>query len=137
MIAKRGRGPDELRQYRRKAGNEVVAVRLDLDTTGFTYEKWGDTQQCKAGDWIVFNNGDTYTVDADTFADTYEEVRPGLYSKTATIWARRASEAGSIRTKEGLTNYEAGDYVVYNDPDGRDGYAITKDKFDDLYELLD
>jgi len=137
MTTKRGRGAGKLRQYRKKAGNEVAAVRVDLDTDGFTYEKWGGTQQCKAGDWIVFNKGDTYTVDADTFDDTYSEVRPGLYLKTTTIWATEASQAGSIRTKEGSTKYEKGDYIVYNDKDGQDGYAISKDKFDELYELLD
>lgn len=137
MATTHGSGTGKLRQYRKKAGNEVVAVRLDLDTDGFTYEKWGGTQQCKAGDWIVDNKGDTYTVDADTFADTYREVRPGVYLKAAAIWATKASQAGSILTKEGSTRYEAGDYVVYNDKDGQDGYAISKDKFDELYELLD
>jgi hypothetical protein len=28
------------RRYRKKAGELVVAVRLDLDTKGFTYTKW-------------------------------------------------------------------------------------------------
>jgi hypothetical protein len=37
----------------------VIAVRLDLETDGFSYRKWGDTQRCKAGDFIVSNDGDT------------------------------------------------------------------------------
>lgn len=127
---------DDLQQYRKRPGNEVIAVRLDLDTEGFTYRKWGGEQRCKAGDWIVHNDGDTYTVDAETFADTYRKVGPGLYLKTTPVWAIKADVAGSIRTKEGSTDYEAGDYVVYNDADGKDCYAVSKDKFERLYEAV-
>ncbi|MCP5004175.1 MAG: hypothetical protein GY941_09585, partial [Planctomycetes bacterium] len=42
-----------LRRYRKKATANVIAVRLELDTDGFTYRKWGGEQFCKAGDWIV------------------------------------------------------------------------------------
>lgn len=128
---------NDLRQYRKKAGLTVVAVRLDLDTDGFTYEKWGGKQCCKAGDWIVNNDGDTYTVDAETFANTYEEVGHGTFAKTSSVWARKMTKGGSIRTKEGTTRYEKGDYVVYNDREGRDGYAVSSEKFEELYELVE
>jgi hypothetical protein len=59
------------KRYRRKPGAEVTAVRLDLETEGFRYFKWGAWQQCQAGDWVVCNRGDTYTVTADSFAATY------------------------------------------------------------------
>lgn len=49
----------------------VVAVPLELETDGFTYEKWGSVQRCKAGDWVVNNGGDIYTVDRQTFERTY------------------------------------------------------------------
>jgi hypothetical protein len=123
-----------LRRYRRRPGNEVIAVRLDLDTEGFTYEKWGGTQRCKPGDWIVDNGADVYTVDRETFEATYEQVTPGVYAKHADVWARVADEAGAIRTQEGTTDYEAGDYIVFNDPEGRDGWAISREKFEQLYE---
>ena len=68
-------GPmSERRRYRKKTTSSVTAVHLDLDTTGFTYRKWGAEQRCKQGDWIVDNDGDVYTVDADVFARTYRRV---------------------------------------------------------------
>lgn len=122
------------RSYVKRDGQSVVAVQLDLDTQGFTYEKWGSTQTCKRGDWIVHNNGDTYTVDQDSFARTYRATGPGTYVKVAPIWAEVATVAGDVRTKEGSTHYEAGDYLVYNEPEGGDPYAVAKDKFEEMYE---
>jgi hypothetical protein len=55
----------ELTKYLKKTASQVVAVQLDLETDGLTYQKWGGTQTCKAGDWIVNNDGDVYTVDRD------------------------------------------------------------------------
>jgi hypothetical protein len=112
----------------------VVAVQLDLDTTGFTYRKWGGTQRCKPGDWLVNNAGDTYTVDRQTFAHTYRATGPGTYVKVTPVWAEIADRAGEVRTKEGSTRYQAGDYLVYNEPDGRDAYAVSKDTFERMYE---
>jgi hypothetical protein len=112
----------------------VVAVQVDLDTTGFTYEKWGGTQTCKPGDWLVNNGGDTYTVDRVTFAHTYRAIGPGTYIKVTPVWAEVARAAGEVRTKEGTTHYEAGDYLVYNEPDGGDAYAVSKDAFERMYE---
>src|SRR5262245_53084089 len=66
-------------QYRKKASQYVVAVRLDLETDGLVYRKWGGTQRAKAGDWLVDNDGDIYTVDAEVFARTYERVLAGVY----------------------------------------------------------
>jgi hypothetical protein len=122
------------RQYRRKADQFVVAVQLDLDTEGFTFRKWGGEQRCESKDWLVDNDGDVYTVDRDTFARTYTKVAPGHYLKTTPVWAERASAAGSVRTQEGTTHYQAGDYLVSNDPEGKDSYAIASDKFLATYE---
>ena len=124
-------------QYRRRDGTEVVAVRLDLDTDGFTYRKWGGEQSCKRGDWLVNNDGDVYTVDADTFARSYAPVTRGVYRKTTPVWAERASTDGAIRTKEGITHYRAGDWLVFNDARGDDGYAVEADAFDRLYARAD
>lgn len=112
----------------------MVAVQLDLETPGFTYEKWGSTQTCKPGDWLVDNEGDVYTVDRETFEQTYRKRSPGVYVKTGEVWAEVADEAGVIETKEGSTRYEAGDYLVFNDEQGRDGYAVTAEKFESMYE---
>lgn len=124
----------ELRRYRRKAGAQITAVQLELDTDGFSYRKWGSDQACKPGDWIVNNDGDVYTIDRETFAQTYKEVGPGRYAKTVLVWAEQAKSPGVIETKEGETHYGAGDYLVYNDAERRDGYAMKAETFHKLYE---
>lgn len=122
-----------LRRYRRRAGTEVVAVQLDLETDGFTYQKWGSEQRCKSLDWLVNNQGEVYTIDQETFATTYRMVGPGRYVKHACVWAEVAIEGGAINTKEGQSCYRSGDYLVYNAPDKTDGYAVSKEKFQELY----
>jgi hypothetical protein len=122
-------------QYTKRASQFVTAVQVDLETDGFTYQKWGGAQRCKRGDWLVNNDGDTYTVDRDTFARTYKPTGPGTYVKSTTVWAEIAKQAGEISTKEGATHYEPGDYLVYNEPDGGDGYAVSKATFERMYEL--
>jgi hypothetical protein len=124
-------------RYRRRERTLVTAVQLDLDTEGFTYQKWGGTQRCQRGDWVVDNQGDIYTIDRDVFTRTYREVTPGRYEKHTTVWAECADESGTIETKEGSTDYRAGDYLVFNDLEGRDGYAVSADKFVSLYEPAD
>jgi hypothetical protein len=126
-----------LKEFRRRERTTVAAVRLDLETEGFTYRKWGGPQQCKGGDWIVHSGDDTYTVDAEVFSRTYRAVSRGVYEKVSPVWAARADTAGAIQTKEGFTPYQGGDMLVFNDPDGRDGYAMSKGTFDSLYEPVD
>ena len=123
-------------QYVKRASQFVVAVQLDLDTAGFTYQKWGHTQTCKRGDWLVNNNGDVYTVDRETFARTYQPSGPATYIKRTPVWAEVASESGAAHTKEGATQYQAGDYLVYNQPDGGDAYAVAKETFERMYQPL-
>jgi hypothetical protein len=127
------------RKYVRNPGRPVAAVQLALETDGLVYRKWGAEQRAKKNDWLVDNDGDLYTVDADVFAKTYKPVdrerNPGAYVKTTPVWAEEATEAGSVETKEGVTRYEAGDYIVSNQPDGSDSYAIGGEKFRQLYVL--
>ena len=125
---------DARQKYVKRDSQFVIAVQVDLETDGFTYQKWGGTQKCKRGDWLVNNSGDTYTVDRDSFARTYQAKGPGIYVKATSVWAEIANEAGEIRTKEGATHYEPGDYLVYNEPDGGDGYAVSKTAFERMYE---
>ena len=121
------------RRYARRADRPVVAVRLALETDGLVYRKWGREQRAKAGDWIVESDGDVYSVDAEVFAHTYRATGPGTYIKTTPVWAERAQAGGSVTTKEGVTRYEAGDYLVSNDRDGSDEYAMTAQTFESLY----
>src|SRR3954447_3974410 len=125
------------RMYVKRPSEFVVAVKLDLATDGFTYRKWGGTQTCKRGDWLVNNDGDTYSVDSETFARTYRATGPGTYVKTTPVWAEVAAAAGEVRTKEGATHYEPGDYLVYNEPDGGDAYAVARESFERMYEPAD
>lgn len=125
----------ERQRYRRRPGQPVVAVQLKLNTEGFKYTKWGEEQRCKANDWLVDNNGEVYTVDADSFARTYTAEGRGTYVKTGRVWAEQATEAGRVATKEGGTNYESGDWLVSNEEDGSDAYAVSAKKFEESYEL--
>ena len=125
------------RKYLRRPGNPIIAIQLNLDTPGLTYHKWGSTQICKSGDWIADNQGEVYSVDRESFARTYQAISPGLYRKIAPVWAERMESAGTIDTKEGVTHYEAGSYRVFNEEDGRDGYAISAARFQELYEPAD
>jgi hypothetical protein len=125
------------RKYKKKPTSFITAVQLDLDTEGFTYNKWGGKQVCKRGDWLVNNNGGTYTIAEESFAQTYEFVSPGVYVKSAPVWAEVAEKAGKLKTKEGETAYEAGDYLVSNNEDGTDAYAMSPASFKSMYERAD
>ena len=124
-----------LRKHRRRPDTTVTAVQIDLDTDGFTYRKWGGVQTARAGDWLVNRGKEAYTVDRETFEATYRPVSPGVYAKVASVWAHIAEADGSIETREGVTHYRAGDYLVYNDPEGQDGWAMSAKTFASLYEL--
>jgi hypothetical protein len=121
-------------KYVKRTTQAVVAVQLALDTSGFEYRKWGGVQRCKAGDWIINNNGDIYTVDRETFERTYHQTGGGTYVKITPVWAEVAREAGCVQTKEGATNYAAGDYLVFNEEHGGDAYAVSAGKFEAMYE---
>jgi hypothetical protein len=122
------------RRYVRRPDRPVVAVRLAFETDGLVYRKWGGEQRAKSGDWVVDNDGDVYTVDASVFARTYRQTGPGTYVKTTPVWAEQVQQAGHVKTSEGVTHYEAGDYLVSNNSDGSDEYAISAAKFESLYE---
>jgi hypothetical protein len=115
----------------------MVAVRLALDTDGLVYRKWGGEQRARAGDWIVDSDGDVYTVAADVFEHTYRQTGLGTYIKTTPVWAERTERAGDVETKEGVTHYEPGDYLVSNDREGSDQYAMSAAIFERSYTLVD
>ncbi len=121
-------------KYVKRPDQTVVAIQLSFETSGFTYRKWGSIQTCKQGDWIVSDAGEVHTVDQDSFAATYQKVSPGIYLKTAPVWAEVATSAGSVTTKEGVTHYRAGDYLVSNDEQGGDAYSVPAERFAATYE---
>ena len=118
----------------KRPDQSVCAVQVKLDTDGFTYRKWGAVQTCKANDWLVDNGGDVYSVDAASFERTYRRQPDGRFLKVTPIWAEVAAEPGSVKTKEGETYYASGDYLVFNERGGGDAYAVSKDKFETMYE---
>ena len=120
-------------KYVKRPNQAVAAVQLAVDTKGFTYRKWGAVQRCKARDWIVDNDGDVYTVDRRSFRRTYRRVRRGVYLKKTPVWAEVATAAGRVKTKEGVTLYKRGDYIVFNKKNGTDGYAVPVKKFKRMY----
>ena len=113
----------------------MTAVQLSMEIQTFVYVKWGGQQRGKQGDWLVNNAGDVYTVDGDVFASTYRELSPGVYLKTTPVFAAKAASEGCVETKEGVSEYRAGDYLVSNNADGSDGYCIGAEKFLAMYEL--
>lgn len=132
----------EPRRYRRRPDRPVLAVRLALDFDALAYRKWGAEQVARPGDWLVQAEGDTYTIAAAVFEETYAAVSPGCYVKVAKVWAYAAQAAGAVTTLEGETHYEAGDFIVRNGDeegayDGPKGepYAIARATFEQLYEL--
>jgi hypothetical protein len=122
------------RRFVRRPDRPVVAIQLAFDTDGLVYRKWGGVQRAKPNDWLVDNDGDVYSVAADVFAKTYRRTGPGTYVKTTPVWATRADHAGRVATKEGATSYQSGDYLVSNESDGSDAYAMSAAKFESLYE---
>jgi len=121
------------RRYHKKADRFVIAVQLDLATDGVRYRKWGGEQRAKRRDWLIDNDGDIYTVDRKVFAKTYKRLRPGIYLKTTPVWAEVAAAPGTIRTKEGESRYRKGDYIVFNDRTGTDGYCMSAANFRAMY----
>jgi hypothetical protein len=126
-----------MKKYRRKS-NLVSAIQLRFETDNekclFNYHKWGDEQTCKPYDWVVENNGETYTIDNNSFQSTYQLVTPGKYTKIAYVWAKEAESDGKIKTKEGFTHYKRGDMIVANDPNFLDQYAMSQEQFYELYD---
>ena len=76
-----------------------------------------------------------YTCEKKVFDETYVpmEGRPGWYYKYVAIDADVAKAPGKVKTLEGYSDYEAGDYLVTNY--GGDQYVIAGAKFHNLYEL--
>ena len=108
----------------------VHARRLDLDTDGFTYRKWGGQQRCKAGDWIVSSDGDTYTLDAKTFARNYRHLKDGAYLQPH-AGLGRTGDRGRRGADEGRRHQVSGWRLSGLEPGRRRrGYAVAKAKFE-------
>ena len=45
----------QLTRYVKRPDQAVTAIQINLEISGFSYEKWGSIQQCKKGDWLAEN----------------------------------------------------------------------------------
>ncbi len=124
-------------KYRKNSDSLVSAVQLSMDFAGFSYTKWGANQKCERNDWLVDNGGDVYTVQDEYFRNNYVAVRPGAYQKIGEVWAEVAEQEGVIETIEGSSAYHAGDYLLFDRPNGGRGWAVNKQRFEQMYERLD
>lgn len=122
--------------YKKKAGQPVTAVQLNIEDASLLYMKWGGTQSAQEGDWVVDNDGEVYTIEKESFAQTYKAVSPGRYEKVGLVWAVIAPSSGEVVTKEGYSVYEKGDFLVYNNKDGTDGYCMSAEKFNSMYDKV-
>ena len=120
-------------KYQKSHTQILTAVQINLQTSGLCYIKWGGEQHCKSGDWLVNNDGECYTVEQESFAKTYSEVSPGRYIKSAPVWAEQSKQDGTVKTKEGVSQFKAGDYIVSNNEDGTDAYTVPKATFEEKY----
>jgi hypothetical protein len=71
----------------------VTAVQLDLDTEGFRYNKWGGGKYAN----VAIGSSTTTvtsTVSQEAFAKTHQLISPGVYLKTASVWAEVAEMQG-------------------------------------------
>lgn len=123
----------QLKRYKRRENTTVTAVKIDLGTDGFQYQKWGGVQIARRGDWLVDNMGDVYTIDGQVFEDTYSEVSPGRYKRNSFVWAEEAKIDGRVKSTSGFTYYYAGDMIAYNSEEKTDGWAMEKERFFKLY----
>lgn len=122
----------------------VPVQAIQLTDIAISYVKWGGIQHAKKGDWLISKGGEQYTCDEAVFAETYRpyyaseffhQPEPGWFYKQALIEAEKATEDGTVQTLEGTSAYKAGDFIVTNP--GGDRYCIPKNKFHNLYELVE
>ena len=125
-------GPGGLpRGARRYRGTAVVrAVRLTAPRVWRTGR--GSELSAAAGDWLVSDGAEEWTVAAEVFARSYRALPDGRYVKDADVWAVRADRAGEVSTLEGPVRNEAGDWVLR----GVDGelWTVTDAYFRSHYE---
>ncbi|SMF15447.1 Protein of unknown function [Alteromonadaceae bacterium Bs31] len=124
------------KQYKKRPNFHMTAVQIDIEGPGIFYNKWGAEQHGKPGDWLVNNGGDIYTVENTYFKENYQEVSPGQFEKIGSVWAEVTTKDGSVPTLEGPSTYITGDYLVYDRQNGGAAYAVKKQHFERMYELM-
>jgi hypothetical protein len=118
------------RPYRSTA--KVRATRLERDREWVTPA--GSTLKGSAGDWLLNDGTTQWTVSAEAFANTYEEVSPGTWHKTGTVWAQRLSSCADVETPEGIARAEVGDWLVGSPEAG--AWPVSNDIFQHRYVAI-
>lgn len=96
----------------------------------------GQTMHADAGDWAVQDaTGDSWSVRADIFADSYQHVDENRWRRTGVVSARPARIGEVVPTVEGPVQAAPGDWVVK----GTHGelWPLSADRFAQRYERVD
>ncbi|WP_175616190.1 PGDYG domain-containing protein [Mycobacterium sp. GA-1841] len=111
----------------------VGAVQIQQESDWTTAR--GDPLQMAAGDWWVTDDrGDRWSVAADVFAQTYEQLPDGRYRKAAQVVATELTETVTVQTLEGLATAEPGDWLVRNP--GGECWPVPAADFSRRYEKV-
>jgi len=109
----------------------VRATCAEQDSTWTT--RRGDQLSSATGDWWVTDGEERWSVEADVFTATYENVGGDRYRKVATVTAVQLDRTVSITTLEGTATGLAGDWLVCN-PSG-ETWPVTGEVFTRRYEV--
>lgn len=88
----------------------VHATRLAAPRTWRTAR--GSELSAAAGDWLLTDGVEEWTVAAQVFTRTYDELPDGRYVKHALVEAVRTERPVEVATLEGPARAEAGDWVL-------------------------
>jgi hypothetical protein len=100
------------RHARRYRPTAVVSARQLTDPLVWRTSRGADLR-AEAGDWeLVDDDGDRWTVAADTFTRSYQRSPDGHYRKRELIDAVRLTGRAEISTLEGAATAEIGDWLL-------------------------
>lgn len=122
---------DLLRGARRYRPTAVVrATRLASPRVWRTAR--GSALSAAAGDWLVTDGAEEWTVAPDIFRRTYRRLADGRFVKQEPVRAARLDRSAEVPTLEGVARAEAGDWVLC----GVDGelWTVTDTFFRAHYE---
>lgn len=111
----------------------VRCVRAHRLTDDIAWSATEDRSKLQAlsGDWVLTDADDAWagfwTVEQNVFSATYQEVRPGIFRKTAVVRAAQLKEDALVETIEGDVSAVAGDWLVTN-PTG-DSWPVKNAEF--------
>lgn len=122
---------DLLRDARRYRPTTVVrATRLARPRSWRSAR--GSELSAAAGDWLVTDGAEEWTVVPDVFARSYRRLPDGRFAKDAPVAAVRLERATEVSTLEGVARAEPGDWLL----SGVDGevWTVTDAYFRSHYE---